>query len=361
MRKNWPHLIGYVTAAASLVYGALGLLWALGGPGFPFGVGDPDMVEEGTNALHANLLGVSTPEAAGPIIAAVGVFGAVAALLMARGIGRGALRGALVAVAGVFAVGLGVVVQDYRPLTVVAYLPILGVGKLLFGWPEGVSIGALANWPSINLTLLLLLALAWVFTAVAYLRKTRGACGNCGRDDVHDGHGLVRWGRPAVIVAMVVPLLYCATRWAWALGWPIGLEEEFYREGKEVGLWIAGAALASMGALGALLTLGLIQRWGEVFPRWMIGLRGRRVPVMLAVVPATVVALLVTSAGTMYIRLAFTMGVEGNWATNMPETLWPVWGGALLLAALAYLQRRRGACRTCGRGALARTGEKALA
>ena len=27
--------------------------------------------------------------------------------------------------------------------------------------------------------------------------------------------------------------------------------------------------------------LGLVQRWGEVFPRWMIGLSGRRVPIAL--------------------------------------------------------------------------------
>lgn len=349
MRKNWPHLIGHLTAAASLLYGALGLVWALGGPGFPFGTGDPDMVEEGSAAIHGNLLGLSTPETAGPIIAAVGLLGAVVAFLMARGIGRGALRKGLIVTAAVFAVGLTIVVQDYRPLTFVAYLPILAVGKLLFGWPEGVGLDALVKWPTINLTLVLFLGLAFVFTAVAYARRTRGACGNCGRDDAHDGHGLVKWGKRAVAVAVVIPLVYCMTRWLWALGFSLGIDEQWYREGQENGLWLAGAALASMGAVGALLTLGLVQRWGEVFPRWMIGLRGKRVPIMLAVVPATVVALLVTSAGTMYIRMAFTMGVEDKWVTNMPETLWPVWGGALFLAALAYLQRRRGACRVCAR------------
>ncbi|GIG71259.1 hypothetical protein [Phytomonospora endophytica] len=349
MRKNWPHFIGYATAAASLIYGGLGLLWAFGGPGYPFGTGDPDMVEEGSAAIHGNLLGLSTPEIAGPSIAAAGLAGAVVAFLMARGIGRAGVRGTLIGIAAVMAFGLTIVVQDYRPLTVVAYLPILAVGKLLFGWPEGVGLGSLLKWPSVNLTILLFLGLAWIFTAVAYARRTRGACANCGRDDVHDGHGLVKWGKPAVITAMIIPLIYCATRWLWALGFSLGIDEQWYREGQENGLWLAGAALASMGAVGALLTLGLIQRWGEVFPRWMIGLRGKRVPIMLAVVPATIVAILVISAGTMYIRMAFTMGVEDKWVTNMPETLWPVWGGALFLAALAYLQRRRGTCRVCSR------------
>jgi hypothetical protein len=155
---------------------------------------------------------------------------------------------------------------------------------------------------------------------------------------------------PAVTVAVVTPIVYAATRWLWALGFPLGMDADMYQEGKEDGLWAIGALLATSGAMGALLTLGLVQRWGEVFPRWMIGLRGRRVPPMLAVVPATLVAVLVTSAGMMYVRIVAVEGVAGRWATHMPETLWPIWGGALFLAAMAYHHRRRGACEVCGRG-----------
>ena len=43
--------------------------------------------------------------------------------------------------------------------------------------------------------------------------------------------------------------------------------------------------------------LGLVQRWGEVFPRWMIGLAGRRVPIALAVVPASLVSVLLIVGG----------------------------------------------------------------
>ena len=35
-----------------------------------------------------------------------------------------------------------------------------------------------------------------------------------------------------------------------------------------------------------LLTLGLVQRWGEVVPRWIPRVGGKPVPPMLAVVPA---------------------------------------------------------------------------
>lgn len=46
-----------------------------------------------------------------------------------------------------------------------------------------------------------------------------------------------------------------------------------------------------MGA--GLLTLGLVHSWGEVVPRWIPVLGSRRVPVLAAVVPATLGATLI--------------------------------------------------------------------
>ena len=80
-----------------------------------------------------------------------------------------------------------------------------------------------------------------------------------------------------------------------------------------------------MGAGGALLTLGLVQRWGEVYPRWIPYLRGKPVRPRTAIVPASLVAILITSAGLTYVRTAL---------------------GA---ATLAYHLRRRRACGRCGR------------
>ena len=101
----------------------------------------------------------------------------------------------------------------------------------------------------------------------------------------------------------------------------------------------------------ALLTLGLVARWGEVFPRWMPFVGRRRVPVNLAVIPAIVVAALVTSAGLMFIRLVLREGLERfgaeNWGAVAPELIWPVWGIALATAALAYRQRRTGSDDSC--------------
>lgn len=126
-----------------------------------------------------------------------------------------------------------------------------------------------------------------------------------------------------------------------------------------------GAALATIAVVGALLTLGLVQRWGEIVPRWLPFLGGRRVPVWFAVVPASLIAVLVTASGLMFIRLTLTGTLdvifgEGklafsaeNWAVLAPELLWPLWGVALGLATLAYYYRRRGRCQHCGRGSSA--------
>jgi len=71
-------------------------------------------------------------------------------------------------------------------------------------------------------------------------------------------------------------------------GIPLGMSEERFRSGQESGTWIYGALfLGNFILVGAVLMPGLVQRWGEVFPRWMIGLAGRRVPIALAVVPAS--------------------------------------------------------------------------
>jgi hypothetical protein len=111
--------------------------------------------------------------------------------------------------------------------------------------------------------------------------------------------------------------------------------------------------------------LGLVQRWGELFPRWMIGLAGHRVPIALAVVPASLASVLLTVGG-----ISIWAGLDQMIANLVaggakdaeiigalifelgPTLLFPVWGVALAVATLAYYYRRRGSCGVCGRGAL---------
>ncbi len=165
-------------------------------------------------------------------------------------------------------------------------------------------------------------------------------------------------------VAMVVPVFYALTRYAWALGFPLGMSEEYLRRGQASGTWIGGLFLANFGLVGAVLMLGLVHRWGEVFPRWMIGLAGRRVPIALALVPASLVSVLLIVGGiAIWSGLAQMAaglaagGAEGQGLIGEivfqvgPTLLFPVWGAALAVATLGYYYRRRGPCSVCGRGA----------
>jgi hypothetical protein len=165
---------------------------------------------------------------------------------------------------------------------------------------------------------------------------------------------------------MVVPLFYALTRYAWALGIPLGMSEEYLCRGQESGTWVSGLFLATFILVGALLMLGLVQRWGEVFPRWMIGLAGRRVPIALAVIPASLASVLLIVGGigiwsglAQMVANAAAAGAEGTGLIAEiisqvgPTLLFPVWGVALAVATFAYYFRRRGPCSVCGRGASA--------
>jgi hypothetical protein len=350
--RRWPVWIGYAAAAWSLLYGLLGLWWALGGAGFPFGAGNDPSAE-------LSVLGGARAEVGAPVIAALGLVGALAAVAMGRAWGRGIPRAVLLVFAWTVAAWLALAIPDYRVLVAVAYAPIVLIGAP-FGWPPGVSILDVFPWPVVNQFFCIFGGLLWAATTVAYGRRSRSACESCGRDDAGwtTPDSAARWGRWATYVAVVIPVLYAVTRWAWALGFPLGISEELLREGQEVGLWWVGAALATIAVGGAILTLGLVRKWGEVFPSWIPFLHGRRVPVWFAVVPASLVSVLVTTAGLMFVRLTLTgkLGAilgEGvlsaeNWAALAPELLWPLWGAALGAATLAYYCRRRGKCRHCG-------------
>jgi hypothetical protein len=330
-----------------------GVGWALGGPGFPFGHSDPDPAI----APGLSILGGVHRASAAPVIAVLGLLGAGAAVRLARRPARSPTSDAAVGFCWAAAAGLTVVIPDYRLLVAAGPVPILLAGKL-FGWPRGVSVASQLPWPVLNQLVCMLGGLLFAAAALAYTRARRGACPSCGRDDGPPGwtapQRAARWGRWATVIAVVVPLVYAATRWAFALGIPLGVSTGFLDDMNRdnPGIWVGGALLATMAAGGSALTLGLVQRWGEVFPRWIPHAGSRRVPIALAVVPAAMVALMVTSAGLMFFRSQLTQGrnLGEMWSLEGPAIFWPLWGASLAAATLAYYYRRRGPCARCHRG-----------
>ncbi|MCG5448863.1 hypothetical protein [Micromonospora hortensis] len=346
--SRWPDRLAPLAAGWLGLWGVLALIGTLTGAGYPFGPNDP-------HGGDVSLLRLVPVEVATPLFAGVLLAAAVAALAMSRPGARppGPLRALLAGYGWAVAFVLVLVVPDVRVLVVLGYLPILIVGAP-FGWPP-VDYADIFTWALFGRFAALAGGLLLAGAVLAWQRRTAAACVGCGRNHTDRGWttpaAATRWGRWAAGIAAVIPFTYALTRFAWAAGIPLGISREFLTEMQDTGLVWAGFGLAAFATVGAVLTLGLVQGWGERFPRWMLGLAGRRVPVKLAVVPATVVAISVTAASLGLLSNPKFWELTGGLSiTGAPMLLWPVWGVALGAATYAYHLRRRGACRRCGRG-----------
>ena len=322
-----------MAGAWALVFGALSALALLGRTPDPW-------VPEAASALG----GLSGGQMSG-------VIAATALLTLAAGVCGARVRGASdrerskQRSMGWLLVGLGLlvalVISDVRGLMFLGYLPqillaLVGVGP----------VAGHVNWDLfLDSGTALVHAVGGLAIVVAGIRLLQRA----EPDGRLDWSSWARWGRPAVAVAVVVPVLYAITRIAWAMGIPLGVGPDMLDELGSV-KW-AGLGLALAAVAGAVVTWGLVARWGEVFWRWVPRVGGHPVPLAMALVPGFLVAGAVTSAGLSFWRMIFAgylwtvPGATSDWAAWAPEMLWPLWGAALAVACLAYLGRRIGQTR----------------
>jgi predicted RecA/RadA family phage recombinase len=341
-------LAPWTVLAWSAVAIGLGLGWLAGV--LPRGVPEHD----GFGSLF---IGQSLAVASGAVIAC-GALGAVAALLMMR---RGAALGRTAEVLGwVMAAAVLLVFVDGSLLAFLGYsmmLPVVGwfVPGLFALWLE-----AALEPTSLTLFFFALGVGLWTAAALVHRRAVRGACVRCGRDEDWTGRTerrtrerALRLGRGAVAAGVVLALLYPMIRFPWLVGVFPGMSSSSAQQIiADTGTVSVGVGLGSAGAAGAVLMLGLVQRWGVRFPRWMVGLAGRRVPVSLAVVPATLVAVALVAMGRSVAVQLFTIpGALGGDGLHMAVfSAMPLWGAALAVATAAYAVRRRAECAQCGRG-----------
>lgn len=360
---GWQRWAPYAAVAWSLIYAALGLYWAVSGRGFPYVLGH---VADFTTGPVAGWFG---SDAAWIFVMMVGVPAAVVGVAMLRGVRGRVLRLIFITAGALLAGVLLLLMIEFTLLIQLAYIPFI-VFNLLRGAEFGqVFLEGLiqSKWTIGHQLFCLTGGFLWLAATLSYTRRSGDACLYCGRRDGPEGWNspghAARWGRIAVYVAMVVPVIYALTRYAWALGIPLGMSAEYHRLGQERGEWISGLFLANFALVGGVLMLGLVQRWGEVFPRWMIGLAGRRVPIALAVIPASVMSVLFMVGGiAMWSGLGkMAAGAEETgqdlWIVGGPVLLFPIWAVALAVAALGYYYRRRGPCKVCSRGAPSAAGE----
>jgi hypothetical protein len=327
---RWPDWPVGAAGAWSLALAVVGSWWGLGGAGFPFGRNDPRADEVGS------LFGTAEPASMGAALAVLGVLGgSLAALVLRDGLDRWA-RIAM-PLAWALSAFLLVVVPDIRVVQNFAYL--------FFGYT--------GHWDGALLFMVFCMAGGglWAATAVACHRRVRHACLACGRHrSIESVRRTPRWGPWATYSAVAFALPYPIVRLAWALGIPLGVPAGTLGD-PDAGLRAGAFLLGGLALGGGVLTIGLVRRWGEVFPRWLPLVGGRDVPVWFAVIPATWAALVLSQAGLRILVWSVTgdAGITAdNWGTGAPGLFWLPWGVTLGAAAFAYRQRRRGPCRVCG-------------
>lgn len=335
---------------AALAWSAAALGLALG---WLTGMVPPGLSEAGASGA---LLTADHLNAAIATTSVVGALGVALALLLPRGVVPRLLEPMSWALAGVL-------LLVYVESTLLVWLGY-GLVTPVLVWVEpvmGADYVAYTFSPAVFHVLFFALGAGiWAWAALTHRRRRLRACVRCGRGDgwtpdverALRGRAL-RTGRIAVACAFVLALFYPALRFPWLFGYSMGMDEDRFAEvsADPVALMI-GLGLGSAGVAGAVLMLGLVQGWGVRFPRWMVGLAWRRVPVTLAAVPATLVTMALVGMGRgVLVQFWQAGGVEpGMGSHSVAFGAMPLWGVALAVATAAYAVRRRSGCGVCGRG-----------
>ncbi|MER5781763.1 hypothetical protein ABT104_08570 [Streptomyces mobaraensis] len=134
-------------------------------------------------------------------------------------------------------------------------------------------------------------------------------------------------------------------RLAIAVGIPVGLSRSECEQLHAPG-WgsLYLVALSLVSEVLALLALGLVREWGEVWPRWVPVLRGRPVPVALATALAAFGALSTTVYGVLFVLTSIDSDMEitlwGRWLLNVVYAPLLLWGPLLAAVTVHYYRRR---------------------
>lgn len=342
---RWARTAGWaaqVARAWSIYVAVMGVFWAAGGAGYPFGDGDPQGFDSGS------VLTGMDASVGGPVLAAVGHVGLGLVSALERDPRTAGRRGALIAAGWAYAGALVAVCLDGRALML---LPPLGLFPVK--WAD-------ADWPTVFQTVVPVAAGAFAVATVAMARRTADRSPAGLRRAAARSRAWDRVGRVATYVAMVCPLPYAIIRVCWSRGWAVGAPAPFVEHilrTQPANVWIE-PVLAGFALTGVVLTSGLLARWGRVLPAWVPLVGGRRVPVWFPLVlgGSVVVGMWSWSRGMLLGRLgvelprrlseiqAWGTSVDGGeyWgADGLAWVLFPLWAVSLAVALVGYYHRRR--------------------
>lgn len=352
-------LCGVVSIAAA----AVGILWLARPELYPYG--PHTSVKTGLNALLPVSVGAAT-------LLALGVLGI--ALILWKRTGRHAAIGA-----GIQATGFAIVLGDTSLFSSLGYLvglvlPFVGLALLVvltrrrprtaamvllltFGviaalLATGHLPGLLAPYGTYVTNTITSLghyaspiawswamaaaAACWGWAAIGELRN-----GMTRRPAWARPPRLLRWSRTVTVIAALGAVPYGLLRLTWLTPWPMGGGHgEIFIDELDATTRVTGALFVLPCAASVVLVLGLISRWGEVFPAWLPIAGGTRVPVRLVVtLGGTAAAAITVSAPGMFL-MPF---IHGD--TPATALLWQLifpfylWGPALTAAVFAYWLR----------------------
>lgn len=336
--NRWPAWIGSAAIIWSLIYGGLQLYWLLGGEGYPY--------KQGNMGIFSALV-TYIPQQTASLISMMICFVSILVGIAMHNVRIGILpRWLIQSYAWGFAIALILFIPDISLIMSMAYAFLF---KFTFTGQMFYQLVCILG------------ACLWAFAGLGYRRKSLHACMHCGRKESGNHRLLNRVGRITAVIAAVAPVPYAISRFAWALHIPMGVDPSFVRDFPRMNpmAYVTEWVFGSLCIGGGLLTLGLIQKWGEVFPRWFPFVGGKRVPISLAVIPALFVAVPVTAAGVVfsfaYLGIRFNFIPLDGFPLNAvqggigPMISWVPWGVALAIAAVTYYYRRRGGCGFCNR------------
>ena len=163
-----------------------------------------------------------------------------------------------------------------------------------------------------------------------------------------DGRTPPRWAVRAAHLTALATLPSCLWRLAMAAGFSLGYHPAWISaNASDLADRTYLVALSLLTEAAALLTLGLVQRWGEVVPNWLPLIGARRIPPLAAIVPATLGAVVLIVAWTgvpiMYTDLFHNpLEPQGGWKILMATCYLPLmlWGPLLAAVTWAYYRRR---------------------
>ncbi|MGW3044587.1 hypothetical protein ACWC9T_32120 [Kitasatospora sp. NPDC001159] len=180
--------------------------------------------------------------------------------------------------------------------------------------------------------------------------------------------GVPRWARIAARAVPFTVLPSCAWRIV-TCTFHVPLDGDTVQDSGNLPWWLPlelyVIVLSVVSELLAFTVFSLISRWGEVFPRWLPLLRGRRVPVSAAVIPASLGAAALTAI-TVLVTVMVSTGrtiqgrplhdgipvFSGDWHTVVLVACYGpllLWGPLLAAVTVAYWRRRTSGAYACTR------------